>query len=234
MTSPIPVHNWGIINLDQRISAHNYMKPIKIIRNGYSLSSLVLGVAIIISGCGARILYNHPALTEVTDDTPTANVYFIRPQPIKPKGYADNKIWIGYQGKKLLEIHEGTYTLLKIKPSKGEITTHSKTHFINNKNKLIDISRNREYHFVAGRTYFIHLKRVDEEFRGIYYDPEPVDLNTARSLSSDLYKSGLAKSEPISAIEDIPPVPEASPLEPIFPESLYPQSPYILKRPVTK
>jgi hypothetical protein len=185
----------------------------------------------LLSGCGASVYKNHPML-QYSPDTLTAKVYFIRPQPAKPKGVADNKIKVSYQGVPLLEIREGSYTLVNIKPSSGEVTTHSKTRFINkDRYDAIDVSRSRKYTFVAGRTYFIDLKRINEEFRGIFYDPQPVNLATAKQLASELWADGPARDEPIEDIESVPPIPKPSPLEPAYPEQLYPGKPYLLDKP---
>lgn len=189
-----------------------------------------LTTTVLLSGCGTKLYRDNPQLqTQSAEEA--ANVYFIRPRPVKPKPVADNAVTVDYQGKPLLKINEGTYILAKLQPGKGEITTHSITRFTNRPNP-IKVSRSRLYTFLAGRTYFIHLKRVDEEFRGIYYDPEPVDLETAKSLSENLGKRGLARSEPIGDIEEVPPIPKASPLEPLYPEEVYPHTPYILDKPV--
>ena len=185
---------------------------------------------LVLSGCGSAVYKQNPAL-QTESDAAAASVYFIRPAPVKYKGVADNPVKISYDGQELLKIPEGTYTLLKIKQGKGEVTTHSKTRFTN-RLYPIDVSRSRVYTFVAGRTYFIHIKRVNDEFRGITYDPEPVDLATAKTLSEKLSKWGLANRHPIEDIEEVPPVPDSSPLEPMYPEQVYPGTPYLLKKPI--
>ena len=186
----------------------------------------------LLSGCGTKLYKENPAL-QAEADTELANVYFIRPRPDKYKGVADNPIRVDYQDKPLLKISEDSYTLVKLQPGKGEITTRSKTRFVNQLYP-IDVSRSRLYTFLAGRTYFVYLKRVDEEFRGITYDPEPVDLAKAKLLSEKLRKWGLATKEPIAAIEEVPPIPKASPLEPVYPEKVYPGTPYLLDKPIKK
>ncbi|WP_455202923.1 hypothetical protein [Kaarinaea lacus] len=199
----------------------------------YSFVSTSLLLAFILSGC-ANINTNHPAL-QVEADTLTANVYLIRPRMLKTKGIADNRLSVSYQGKNIAKISDGNYILLKIKPGKGEITTHSKTVFTN-QSLPINVTRSRAYTFVAGRTYFIHLKRLDEEFRGVFYDPAPVDLKTAKELVTveNTRAFGAARSEPIEDIDEVPPIPKASPLDPAYPEQLYPESPYILDKPLEK
>lgn len=200
--------------------------------NTLSLFTCYSFVMILLSGCATKVYDQNPAL-QATADTETVSVYFIRPRPVKYKGFADNNIRVDYQDKPLLKIPEGTYTMVKLQPGKGEITTRSKTTFTNRIHP-INVSRSRMYNFLGGRTYFIHLKRVDEEFRGVTYDPEPVDLATAKSLSEKLRKWGAASQHPIAKIEEVPPIPKASPLEPVYPEKVYPGSPYLLDKPVKK
>lgn len=192
---------------------------------------VILALTLVLISCGAGIYKDHPML-QFDEDTLTANVYFIRPQPVKRKGIADNPIKVNYQNLPLLEISEGTYTMLQLKPSSGNVTTLSRTRFINKMQyDVIDVTRSRLYKFVAGRTYFIHLNRLDEEFRGIFYDPQPVDLATAKVLTDDLRASGLARSSRIEDIETVPTIPTPNPLEPAYPEDLYPKSPYLLDKP---
>jgi hypothetical protein len=200
--------------------------------NFFSLFSLFIGIALLLSGCGTTLYRGNPAL-QAESDADTVNVYFIRPRPVKYKGVADKPIIVDYAGKRLIRIAEGTYTLVKLQPGKGEITTHSKTLFTNQR-QPIEVSRSRMYTFLGSRTYFIHLKRVNEEFRGITYDPQPVNLATAKVLSEKLRKWGAARQKPIADIEEVPPTPNASPLEPVYPEKVYPGSPYLLDKPVKK
>ncbi|MCG6968848.1 MAG: hypothetical protein LJE85_03685 [Gammaproteobacteria bacterium] len=195
----------------------------------YYIAASLLSATILLSGCGTKVYRDNPALQAASDVEP-ANVYFIRPAPVKYKGIADSPLTVDYKGDALLKISEGSYTMVKIQPGKGEITTHSKTWFTN-KRQPIEVSRSRKYDFLAGRTYFIHLKRVNDEFRGITYDPEPVNLQTAKTLSENLRKWGAASQQPIAKIEQVPPIPKASPLEPLYPEEVYPHSPYILDKP---
>jgi hypothetical protein len=200
---------------------------------GYLLH-LLLVFTILLGGCGVSVYKNHPAL-KLTPDTAPAKVYFIRPTPAKYKGIADDQIRVDYQGQKLLNISEGTYTLLEISPGNGKITTRNKTFFTNRKIP-INVSRSRSFTFVSGGTYFIDLKRDNQEFRGIFYDPQPVDLATAKTLAKSVDSVGrLASRHPIDVIKEIPPVPPTGPLEPVTPEQVYrTKSPYLLKKPVKK
>ena len=185
-------------------------------------------LCIIAVGCGGNVNVQHSQLSTEADDAFVAKVYFIRPMPLKYKGIADNKLRVDFNKEKLLTINEGQYTLVRLIPSKGVISTHSKTKFISSPDP-IDVSREREYRFIAGKTYFILLQRVDEEFRGIFYDPAPITFEQAKKISSSLYTVGDASDEPINEITSINEAPQPSNLAPAFPEELYPGKPYLIK-----
>jgi len=185
-------------------------------------------IVLLLYGCGSDVNVKHPMVETGVADEHIAKVYFLRPMPLKFKGVADQKVKVDFNNETLLSLSEGYYTLVKLKPSKGEVTTHSKTKFTNN-NVPIDVSRSRAYRFIAGKTYFIELKRVDEEFRGIFYDPAPITYEKALAISRDLSASGEAKDEPINKITSVSQVPDPSPLEPALPEHMYPGKKYLLE-----
>ena len=176
----------------------------------------------------ATVNKNNAALVAYDSNSPAATVYFIRPEPFKYKGIADNLVTIEYQGEKLLDINEGQYVMVKLTPSEGDIITRSTTKFTNQQ-LPIEVTRNRRYKFIAGDTYFIYLKRIDEEFRGIFYDPAPVDLNEAKQLAKDLSVQGDAKNAPIASLQAVPDSPLPSMLKPAFPEDLYLGVPYMVQ-----
>lgn len=181
-------------------------------------------------GCGTTINKLHPSLQDIDANTGTSSVYFIRPQPVKTKPIADKPITIDFKKKELLKIKEGNYTLLKIHPGEGIVTTHSLTKFTAQLQPM-DVSRSRRYNFLAGRTYFILLKQLNEEFRGVFYDPAPISLYEAKVLADTLRANGLARSARIEDIVSVPDAPAQGELKPVLPENLYPKSPYLLKKP---
>jgi hypothetical protein len=197
-------------------------------RNRYRRLAVLFTLLFVMAGCGNPVNIKNPYVMAESDDAHVARVYFIRPQPYKYKGIADNEISVEYKNETLLKINEGQYTMVRIKPSKGEIITHSKTQFTN-KTVPIDVSRARNYRFLAGKTYFIYLKRINEEFRGIFYDPAPVTYQQALKLATNLRARGLAKQEPITDISVAKEAPEPSPLEPALPEKMYPEEKYLIK-----
>lgn len=184
-----------------------------------------------LNACGGTFYTNHSSLQGITADTPVATVYFIRPALLKPKAFADLEVTVDYQGEPLLSLQQGFYTMFKIKPGKGDVVTHSLTKFTSQL-QPIKVSRQRTYNFIGGKTYFIYLKQLNEEFRGVFYDPMPVSLEEAKKLIIEADPRGAARNARIENIETVPDTPAPSKIEPAFPEKLYPQQPYLLKKPI--
>ena len=194
--------------------------------------SIVIVIMLFISGC-ATVNTHHPFV--VTDEAikagskdEYANVYFIRPRMLKTKGPADKPVRIDYEGKTLLTIDEGSYALLHIKPSKGQLKVFNETKFIN-KQEPIEVWRARQYKFIPGKTYFIHLLRIDEEFRGVFFEPEPVTLQQAKLLIDQARASGAARSAPIDKLTEVdePPSSATDVLIPALPENIYKHEKYV-------
>jgi len=194
---------------------------------------LILSIFLILlmSGC-ATVNNKHPMVVskdkKAGEPENYAHVYFIRPKPYKPKGVADEPLRVEFQDKLLLTIDEGSYTLLRIKPSKGQLKVFNQTNFIN-KQLPVEVWRAREYKFIEGKTYFIHLKRTNEEFRGIFYEPEPVKFATAKELADTIRASGEARNAPIKKLKDIvePPASAIENASPSLPENIYKREVYI-------
>ena len=170
---------------------------------------LSVSMVILLASCVA-VNKTHPRL--MPDDisaeqiSSVATVYVIRPRLLKPKGIADLPVRIDYQGKPLLAMDEGSYALMYIRPGKGEIKVLSKTRYTNQMDP-IEVWRSRQYKFIVGKTYFIHIRQVDEEFRGVFYEPELVSLKQAKALVERARASGVARRVPIEKLiaVDAPP-----------------------------
>ena len=181
-----------------------------------------------LAACASAKVHDNSFMAPEAKDQHLAKIYFLRSKPVKFKGVADSRILVDINGTPLVSIDEGAYTLVKIKPTKAKITTHSKTKFTT-QFKPINVTRTREYNFIAGKTYFINLNRVNEEFRGIFYDPAPVSLEEAQQIAYPLRAVGEARAEPISSIRKVATTPPASSLKPALPEELYPGKQYLIK-----
>lgn len=175
----------------------------------------------------ATVNEQHPEV-ETRADAPAAMVYFIRPLLEKSKGFADNPVQVDFQGQPLVTLGGGNYTLLRIKPSEGMVKVNSMTRFTNQA-QPINVWRERRYKFLPDRTYFIYLKQLNEEFRGVYYEPEPVNLDKAKQLISDAHAAGAARSAPIDALTEVraPPSSTIDKLPPALPENIYKSEKYL-------
>ncbi len=195
----------------------------------WARTALGLVMALLIfTGC-ASINTQHPHLLDdganAEQLAQAARVYFIRPRPFQAKGVADGPVRITFKGTLLLEMSEGSYALLYIKPSKGLVKLFNKTEFTNGA-RVIEVWRARRYKFIPGKTYFIHVRRIDEEFRGVYYEPEPVKLEAARQLIDTTRPSGsAARRAPIDELTEVSPPPASATqgIRPVLPEDVYRQ-----------
>ncbi|NOZ53075.1 MAG: hypothetical protein GXP08_08030 [Gammaproteobacteria bacterium] len=190
---------------------------------------LLLLLSVFLTACSTRtFVHQNQYVLQSNDNSKVARVYFLRPTPMKYKGIADSVVHVDFNGSRLLSVNEGRYALIKLKSSQGPITTYSLTMFTN-QDQPIQVKRTRQYRFIAGKTYFIHLKRINEEFRGIFYDPAPITLEQAQKLAAKLRPYGDASSASIKTLEAIDESQLASPLEPVMPEQLYPGHKYLIK-----
>ncbi len=194
----------------------------------------VISAALLLTAC-TTINDKHPDVVsgEITAESKAqlATVYFIRPRKYKSKNVANGTVRIEFQKRTLLTQDEGTYALLYIKPSKGVLKVHSKTRFAG-QDSVVDVWRARVYKFIAGRTYFIYVRQIDEEFRGVFYEPQPVDLPEAKQLIvsgtghfGNTRPSGTARSAPINKLTEVNMAPASAvkDLTPALPEDLYKQ-----------
>lgn len=142
----------------------------------------------------------HPLL-ETQPDVASANIYFIRPFTYRERGYADNPVRIDINGNELLKLGKGEYTLVRLKPEKINIVTRNLSLFTN-KDMPVEMTRNTTLELVAGKTYFVHVRQVNEEFRGVYYIPDVIALPVAKPLVNGLRAAGAARTAPLDALPD--------------------------------
>lgn len=201
-----------------------YMKRLSLV------TMLAAAVAILLASC-ATVNKAHPKLMadNITAEqiSRVATVYIIRPRLPKSKGIADLPVRVDYQGQTLLELDEGSYALMYIQPGKGEVKVSSKTRFTYQSDP-IDVWRSRQYKFIVGKTYFIHIRQIDEEFRGVFYEPKLVSLKRAKVLVEQARASGLAHKLPIDKLVNVaaPPASATRGLPPAKPEDVYKRGKY--------
>ncbi|MFQ5469689.1 MAG: DUF2846 domain-containing protein [Gammaproteobacteria bacterium] len=161
---------------------------------------ILLAVTIALAGCaGTAVDTSHPLIKDATAG-PLAHIYFIRPQTERFLGMADNKLAVELDQQHILDIVKGEYALIDIEPGDIWVTTRSSTSW-GPRQAVKKMSKSRRFNFEGGNTYFIVIKPVDGEFRGVYYMPESVSLSEAKQVVRGLRATGEAKNTPIKALE---------------------------------
>lgn len=206
--------------------------------SGQWIKYLVLVLTILVLASCATVNDKHPQVMkgEMTAEqkAQVASVYFIRPKPYKGKGVSDDTVRIEFQNEVLLEQAEGNYSLLYVKPSKGTLKIFSRTLYTDN---IVprEVWRGREYKFIVGKTYFVYVRQINEEFRGVFYEPQPVSLREAKQLiqagngfTGDVLATGAARNAPIDKLNEVnvPPASAIKGLAPALPEEIHKQEKY--------
>jgi len=168
----------------------------------YRIMSIVIVVPLVIalSACSStRVDNKHPLIREAPS-TEVAMVYFIRPRTERTMGFADNRLPVEADRFHLLTIAKGEYTLIPMVPGNVWISVTSMTSW-GPRNAIKEMSRSRQFKIEAGETYYIVFNLVDGEFRGAFFMPESVDLQSAMELTRHLHPVGRARKSPVSSLE---------------------------------
>jgi len=157
--------------------------------------------ALLFNGCTtSTIMPSNPKFAKA-DAKDFAMVYVMRPKLQRTRGIADNDLTIEFGEKQLVSLlSAGEYVAFKVRPGPLDIITRNET-YITTKPDPVDVWRARNFTFDAGATYFIEAKFTQEEFRGIYFIAQQVDLKTAKSFIHRLKPAGdLAKEKPLTSL----------------------------------
>ncbi len=173
-------------------------RKLGIINNDF-LTFIIVILSVLISSCGSTSVNRKHILLETDKEVAAANVYFIRPFTYRERGIADNPVKIELNRKEIISLGKGEYTMVRIRPVEATITTKNYSMFTN-KLMPVEMTRNATMTFYAGKNYFIHIKQVNEEFRGVYYLPELIGLETAKRMTLDLKSSGVASDADIQKL----------------------------------
>lgn len=152
--------------------------------------SLLAGACLFVWSCAATSLNKTHELYVTDPDLAAANLYFIRPFTYRERGLADNPVSIEINGNELVSMGKGEYTFVRVKPIKVSIVTRSLTRFTN-KIEPVEITRTSEIELAPNETYFLHVRQVNEEFRGVYYLIEEVELAQAKQLAEPLHSTNV-------------------------------------------
>lgn len=165
-----------------------------------SLMVVSLTVAAAVSGCTAsRLDARHPLISDASDGA-AARIYFIRPRTERYLGVADNTFAVEVDRAHLLDLAKGEYALVYMTPGTVFITARSHTSW-GPAHDIKEMTSTREFIFDAGQTYFVTFSAVDGEFRGVFFNPEGINLDQARQLASNLRPAGSsARNAPLDTL----------------------------------
>lgn len=167
----------------------------------FLLGTLLLIVTFMLGSACTTIstIKSHPLVLKNNADD-AATVYFLRPEPLRTRGIADNDIHVELDDKLAVLLSAGEYVALKVKPGKVNVTLRNHT-YLTSKPMPEEVFRSAEFDFKPRQSYLIHAKFTQEEFRGIYFTPREIDLAEAKQFGSRLAPHGkLAKSVPIDSL----------------------------------
>jgi len=182
-------------------------------------AALLLAAA---AGCttssGTRV-DSHHHMVSVAPEALFSTVYFIRPGTERAMGFSDNALTVKVDGEKLLTIDKGDYTLVYMRPRVHiTVTLENLTEVGPTKSSVAmsdydaanwiqrgtwpvkSITKQYDFEFAAGKTYFLLLEPVDGEFRGVFFNLHSVDAFTAKQAGQDLRAIGEARRAPLSTL----------------------------------
>ncbi len=165
---------------------------------------------------GTQVDRNHH-LVSASSEPLFATVYFIRPQTERAMGFSDNALTVKVDGRKLMTLEKGDYTLVYMRPRLNTtVTLENRTEVgpTKSSNTMSDadtpnwvqrgtwptkiIAKNYHFDFAAGQSYFLVLEPEDGEFRGVHFVAKNVDLFTAKEQTRPLRAVGLAANQPLA------------------------------------
>lgn len=158
-------------------------------RIGFVGTILALGLF----GCTAtRVAGDHPLVAAASGNA-SATVYFLRPEPERRMGFADNPLIVELNQDRLMKLGLGEYTLVHLVPRASVFTLRNQTEAGPNWS-VKELERQYRFEFEPGQTYFIVMSAVDGEFRGVHFLAESVDAMKAREVAARLRPVGEARS----------------------------------------
>ncbi len=133
-------------------------------------------------GCSSKV-YMHPLLVTETSNA-SAEVYFFR----KTTGFAALvSILIYLEGSKLVQLRNNTYSKVYLKPGIYDVTVGE------DREEVGYPAFTRNFHFVAGQTYFVLL--IPEHLRRSFFGPPPRVLRFFRPQLINAIEAESLKAE---------------------------------------
>lgn len=156
-------------------------------------------LAVVLAGCSMTKVHREHSLVQAAAGGGGARVYFLRPETERRMGFPDNPVQLGLNDEPLMELARGEYTVVSLVPREYTLTVSNQTE-AGSYWEVKTLSRNYSFEFSAGSTYFIVLRVVDGEFRGVHFVAEAVDIADAQRLASRLRAVSVSADQQIERI----------------------------------
>jgi len=161
------------------------------------LLGVLCSVALMLGCSSSKISDHHPLLTE--SEGGAAKVYFIRSQTERRMGISDNALIMDLNDEQALSLEKGEYVVLNLLPRDYKITLKNQTEAGAHWN-VKSMSKKYNFSFAADKTYYIEIKSIDGEFRGVFFTAKKMPFYQAKQLAQlqNLRAAGrLAKQSPL-------------------------------------
>lgn len=165
------------------------------------VARLILGVMaiVVLNACSPTKVFKDSPLSPPTSEEPYTTVYFLRELKEPQMKLARNAVNIEINNQPLMKLSMGEYVMVRLVPTEATVTVKSLS-FMGGKVDPVILSGSKTFNFAAGQTNFIRIKLIDEEFRGVYYEPQRIEFNEAREIAKRLRPKGVARKHPIERL----------------------------------
>lgn len=135
-----------------------------------------------LSGCtSTQYLASGASVLQKNLDQPYSTVYILREELNLYVGPAQGLVTVEINGNDVVKLASGHYVMLRVKPGESLVVIKSLSK-VGNDPEPREMLGTALFNFSAGQTNFLRLKIFNEEFRGVYYQPERIEFNRARGL----------------------------------------------------
>ena len=102
-------------------------------------------------------------------------------------GFADNSVLVELNDERLMRLGKGEYTKVQVVPRDYTITLRNKTE-VGPHWHVKDVKKRSKWIFEPGETYYLAVKAVDGEFRGVKFEVVQLNEYDAQKMMAELMR----------------------------------------------
>jgi len=141
-------------------------------------------ILVVLTGCSMTTVNKSFPLFEAAG-TEAATIYWLRPNTERVMGIADNPVRVELNDEYLMMLGKGEYTKVNIVPRDYTITLRNKSE-VGPHWSVKDMRKRSKWEFAAGNTYYLAVRAVDGEFRGVTFRAELLSEYDAKNMMAQL------------------------------------------------